>query len=359
MEYIIQKVLELVADMWYLGIFFMMTIESSFFPFPSEIAMVPAWALAAQEKMNFAVAFMAWTAWAMFWASINYLIGWKIGWPALKKIIEKYGKYVFLSVDHYNKTEYFFLDHGSVATFLGRLITGIRQIISIPAGVFKMNFFKFLFYTWVGAGLWNLILMVIGYLAVENQELIEKYSFWAFIASFIFVGISWYLYYQRRAYPNRRSFSYLLLFDKDTSKIMIHDVSNDPSTDASWCLFGWEHDYWEKPKQTVIRVIESILGLNTSSSVKYLWKTFAKNHAKKLIEKRHYFYDRIDVDISELDIQEGEKAALISIEDLEKLEKFNEHGKSLNKLIYMARRAQKNLIKNSSKLPDDTDEEEK
>jgi hypothetical protein len=189
--------------------------------------------------------------------------------------------------------------------------------------------------------------------------LIEKYSFWAFIASFIFVGISWYLYYQRRAYPNRRSFSYLLLFDKDTSKIMIHDVSNDPSTDASWCLFGWEHDYWEKPKQTVIRVIESILGLNTSSSVKYLWKTFAKNHAKKLIEKRHYFYDRIDVDISELDIQEGEKAALISIEDLEKLEKFNEHGKSLNKLIYMARRAQKNLIKNSSKLPDDTDEEEK
>lgn len=188
-------ILNLVWDMWYIWIFVMMTIESSFFPFPSEIAMIPAWYLSSIWEMNFSVALFFWTIWAIFWASINYALWIKLWWPIIKKLIRNYWKYIFVSEKHYNQSEVYFKKHWSITTFLARFIPAVRQLISIPAWVFKMNFFKFILYTWTWAFIWNLILMTIWYIAWENKELIKEYSLYALIAIILLSIIIWTGYY--------------------------------------------------------------------------------------------------------------------------------------------------------------------
>jgi membrane protein DedA with SNARE-associated domain len=155
----------------------MMIIESSFFPFPSEVAMIPAWFLASIWKINFAIALIVWTFWALIWATINYAIGNYLWDKTIHRLIKKYWKYILLTTEHYDATEKYFEKHWSITTFLARFITVVRQLISIPAWVFKMNFAKFLFYTWLGAWIWNLILMTVWYIAGENKELIAMYSY--------------------------------------------------------------------------------------------------------------------------------------------------------------------------------------
>lgn len=168
----VNYILGIFEQMGYLGIFVMMTIESSFVPFPSEVAMIPAGALANEGKMSFWLAFAAGTAGAWLGATINYIIGFYLGAPVLKKFIEKYGKFVFLKIEHYNQAEKYFQENGGKATLIGRFIPGVRQIISLPAGVFKMNFAKFSLFTIIGAGIWNLILLSIGYFFNDKKELI-------------------------------------------------------------------------------------------------------------------------------------------------------------------------------------------
>ena len=187
MHEIIEYIVEIVWDLWYTGIFIMMTLESSFFPFPSEVAMLPAGYLSATWEMNFAFALFFWTLWALVWASINYFLWYKLWGPIIKSLIHKYGKYFFIKDEHYQKTEEYFLKHGVITTFLARFITVIRQLISIPAGVFKMNIWKFLFYTGLWAWLWNLILMLIWYLVWNNQELLAQYTKQLLIGWIIFV----------------------------------------------------------------------------------------------------------------------------------------------------------------------------
>lgn len=165
----------------------MMTLESSFFPFPSEVAMLPAGYLSATWEMNFALAMFFWTLWALLWASINYFLGYKLWGPIIKSLIHKYWKYFLIKDEHYQKTEVYFLKHGVITTFLARFITVIRQLISLPAGVFKMNIWKFLFYTGLWAWLWNLILMLIWYLVWNNQELLVQYTKQLLIGWIIFV----------------------------------------------------------------------------------------------------------------------------------------------------------------------------
>lgn len=188
-------VVEKVWDWGYTGIYLMMTIESSFIPFPSEVAMIPAWYLASLWQMNIYLAFLAWTLWALTGAIINYFIWIKLWWPVIKAIIHKYGKYIFLSSDHYDKAEIFFQKHGSITTFNGRFIPAVRQLISIPAWVFKMNFIKFIIYTWVWAWIWNIILLTIWYIAWENKELISEYSKEAVIGTIILIILVSIIYY--------------------------------------------------------------------------------------------------------------------------------------------------------------------
>lgn len=187
MHEIIDYIVTIVWDLGYTGIFIMMTLESSFFPFPSEVAMLPAGYLSATWEMNFALALFFWTLWALLWASINYFLWYKLWGPIIKSLIHKYGKYFFIKDEHYQKTEEYFLKHGIITTFLARFITVVRQLISIPAGVFKMNIWKFLFYTGLWAWLWNLILMIIWYIVWNNQDLLAQYTKQLLIGGIIFV----------------------------------------------------------------------------------------------------------------------------------------------------------------------------
>lgn len=193
MHEIIEYIVGIVWDLWYTGIFIMMTLESSFFPFPSEVAMIPAWYLSATWEMNFWLALLFWTLWALLGAIINYVLGYKLWWPIIRSLIRKYGKYFLIKDEHYQKTEIYFEKHWVITTFLARFVTVIRQLISLPAWVFKMHFGKFLFYTGLWAWLWNLILMVIWYVAWENKELIAQYTkelliWWIIFVIFIALG---------------------------------------------------------------------------------------------------------------------------------------------------------------------------
>lgn len=200
MTEIINFILNTVSDLGYTWIFFMMVLESSFIPFPSEVAMIPAWYLASIEKMDFTFALIVWTFWAVVWASINYFLWFYLWEKVILKLINKYWKYFFIKIEHFKKTEKYFQNHWSITTFLARFITVIRQLISLPAWIFKMDYSKFFIYTTIWAWLWNLILMSIWYFAWENKDLISKYSTETTYILILILMVIWITYY----YKNER-----------------------------------------------------------------------------------------------------------------------------------------------------------
>ena len=155
----------------YVGIFLLMSIESSFIPFPSEVVLIPAGYLAYEGKMSLWLIFLSGTLGSMAGAYVNYFLASKLG----RAFLEKYGNYFFISHETLCKMERFFRKHGTISTFSGRLIPGVRQLISIPAGLSKMDLRVFSFYTFLGAGIWNVILIALGYILGDNQELIHHY----------------------------------------------------------------------------------------------------------------------------------------------------------------------------------------
>ena len=191
----INFIVNIAEQLGYTGIFIMMVLESSFIPFPSEVAMIPAWYLASIWKMNFLLAFAAWTAWALIWATINYLLAFYLWEKVIIRLIRKYGKFVLVKESHYLKAESYFLKHGMITIFLARFITVVRQLISLPAWAFKINFRRFFFYTWIWAWLWNLWLMSIWYIAWENKELIAKYSYEMLFWWIILIITIWTIYF--------------------------------------------------------------------------------------------------------------------------------------------------------------------
>lgn len=166
-------------NMNYATITILMTVESSFIPFPSEIVVPPAAYIASQPGSHlniFLVVFFA-TIGAVLGALINYYLAIYLGRPIIYKFADsKAGHLLLLSKEKILKAEIYFNKKGKVSTFVGRLIPGIRQLISIPAGLARMNLASFLLYTFIGAGIWNAILAFLGYIAHGQQDLINKYS---------------------------------------------------------------------------------------------------------------------------------------------------------------------------------------
>jgi membrane protein DedA with SNARE-associated domain len=166
-------------NMNYGTITLLMTIESSFIPFPSEVVVPPAAYKASQEDSNlniFLVVVFA-TIGAIIGALVNYYLALWLGRPIVHKFAEsKFGKLCLLSSEKITKAEDYFVKHGRSSTFVGRLVPGIRQIISIPAGLAKMPLLPFVIFTTLGATIWNTVLAVLGYLAHGQADLINKYS---------------------------------------------------------------------------------------------------------------------------------------------------------------------------------------
>ena len=163
---IIDFIVSSVSSWGYAGIFVMMFLESSFFPFPSEVAMIPAGYLAHKGEMSLVLAFISGTLGSLLGAIFNYYLCYFFG----REIVLKYGKFVGITHEKMDKFEAFFNKHGEISTFNSRLIPGIRQYISLPAGLAKMNIFRFCLFTTLGAGIWCAVLLGVGYFLGSNQD---------------------------------------------------------------------------------------------------------------------------------------------------------------------------------------------
>ena len=193
----------LLDQLSYLNVFLLMTIESTFIPFPSEVVLPPAayHAHATGEQNVFLLIIVA-TLGADMGATINYFLAFYLGRPIVYAFANsKWGHRCLLNEEKVRRSEKFFDDHGVVATLTGRLVPVIRQLISIPAGLAKMNFLKFILYNTIGAGLWNCVLAAIGWYLqtiVPEDKLMEKVDEYSehikvFILAAIAVAVAYFI----------------------------------------------------------------------------------------------------------------------------------------------------------------------
>ncbi|MFX4218930.1 DedA family protein [Aliarcobacter butzleri] len=168
---IINFIVETIGDLGYFGIFILMFLESTVFPIPSEVVMIPAGYLAHKGEMNIYIVILLGILGSLGGALFNYYFALKFG----RKFLMKYGKYFLVSHESIEKTEKFFKNHGHISTFSGRLIPGLRHYISLPAGLARMNLFVFCLYTTLGATIWVIILTLLGYYIGDNEELVKEY----------------------------------------------------------------------------------------------------------------------------------------------------------------------------------------
>jgi membrane protein DedA with SNARE-associated domain len=196
LEVIVLWVVDRVRDWGYAGILVMMAIESSFFPFPSEVAMIPAGYLAAQGEMDPFVATGMGILGSLIGAFLNYGLALWFGLPAL----ERFGRYVLIRPEQFESAERYFEQHGEITTFVARLIPGVRQLISVPAGLARMNLPRFALFTALGSGLWTAVLVAVGYWAGANEDLwrpvLRDATIWVLAA--VALLVAGYVYWHRR-----------------------------------------------------------------------------------------------------------------------------------------------------------------
>ena len=173
----------LLSNLNYGTILFLMLIESTVIPFPSEVVVAPAAYHAAAGYQNVFLVVLFATIGADLGAAINYAAAYYLGRPLIYKFARsRWGKMCLLNEEKVERSEKYFADHGGVATLAGRLLPVIRQLISVPAGLAKMHFGKFILYTTIGAGVWNTILAALGWYLhsivpeAQLQSKIDEYS---------------------------------------------------------------------------------------------------------------------------------------------------------------------------------------
>ena len=187
------------THMNYASITALMAVESSFIPFPSEVVIPPAAFVAGQPEsvlcatgnyvVDVAIIVLFGTLGAMIGAVINYGLSVWLGRLIIYKFADsKLGHLCLLSGEKLQKAEEYFREKGNVSTFIGRFIPGIRQLISIPAGLSRMNFGAFLWWTFLGAFIWNCVLAAIGYVAAGQMDLIKEYSHELSVAILVLLG---------------------------------------------------------------------------------------------------------------------------------------------------------------------------
>lgn len=192
----------------------LMAIESSFIPFPSEVVMIPAAYMAcADGQMSIPMIILCGTAGAMLGAYVNYCLSLWLGRPIIYKFANsRFGHMCLIDQQKVEKAEQYFDKHGAISTLIGRMIPAIRQLISIPAGLARMNFGSFSLYTCLGAAIWNAILVGIGvacHKAVDKETLITTISHYSHIIGYTAIAlcilIIAYLIWQGVKHPDGNS----------------------------------------------------------------------------------------------------------------------------------------------------------
>ena len=200
----------LLSNLNYGTIFFLMMLESTVVPVPSEFVVTPAAYHAASGQLDVWLVILAATLGADLGATINYVVALYVGRPVIYRFANsRWGHMCLLNQEKVEKSERYFDDHGIVATLTGRLIPGIRHLISIPAGLARMNYWKFLLYTTIGAGAWHSILAGLGWYLhtiVPEEQLNDKISEYAEYIKLVILGLValGVVYFVIKAYAKRK-----------------------------------------------------------------------------------------------------------------------------------------------------------
>ena len=161
----------LLENLNYFYVFLLMVVESTVIPFPSEVVVAPAAFMAVHGQMNIILVVVYATLGAVVGASINYWVSYFVGRPLVYRFANsKIGHLCLINEEKVEKAEKYFDEHGAMATLIGRLLPVIRQLISVPAGLARMNFWHFLLYTTIGAATWNIILALLGWTLAQGID---------------------------------------------------------------------------------------------------------------------------------------------------------------------------------------------
>lgn len=185
----------LIAEIGYWGILFLMTIESSFIPFPSEVIIPPAAFLAQQGQMNIVLVVLAGIAGSLLGALVNYYLALTLGRKIIYALADKkFFKFLLITPKKIDKAEKYFLKYGRISTLIGRLVPWVRQLISVPAGFSKMKLLSFVFYTSLGSSIWVVTLAILGYSVGSNHGQLQKYYgeislFFVILAIVLIIGL--------------------------------------------------------------------------------------------------------------------------------------------------------------------------
>jgi len=196
MNFLLEYLTTTISSYGYLATTLLMAIESCNIPVPSEIILPFSGFLVAREGLSFWIMILAGGVGCVIGSDISYALGKWGGRPFLYK----YGKYFLLTKKDLEVSERWFNEYGDLTTFISRLLPVIRTFISFPAGVYKINFWRFNLYTFIGSFLWSLLLVYLGFLAGENWEQVRVYTerFGYIIIGVIIVGIGYYIWHKIR-----------------------------------------------------------------------------------------------------------------------------------------------------------------
>lgn len=197
---LVNTILNIFSQIGYGGVVFLMAIESSALPFPSEIVIPPAAYLAATGHFNIFLVIVAGTLGSLIGALVNYFLAYYLGRPLIYRLASgRFSRFIGISPEKIKRAEDLFLAKGRSTTFFGRLFPVIRQLISLPAGFAKMPLGSFVFYTILGSGIWVSILAVLGYFWGANKDVLERYYHIIFWALIVFCSLALiYTYYRKR-----------------------------------------------------------------------------------------------------------------------------------------------------------------
>jgi len=193
---LVEFIMSFIAQLGYTGIFFLMILESALIPIPSEIIMPFSGFLSSTGRLDPLLVTLSGSLGNLVGSVLTYYLGIKAG----RKFILRYGRYILFKKEHLESTENLFERYGDRISFAGRLLPGIRTYVSLPAGIGKTNFTKFVAYTFAGSLIWNSVLTYVGMSLGSNWKNIDKYSTYLDVAALLAVAVfvTWFVYKTKR-----------------------------------------------------------------------------------------------------------------------------------------------------------------